>query len=360
MKILFISEQEAKISSGMSWSVPARVKAQSKIDDVLWINLQDEYLLHWSEIDVFHTIGEYSKLDLKCLPEEFSRPDVVVFEGFYYMSHVKFAKQLKGANIPYVIVPRCSLTNQALHNHAWLKKWIAHKLFFNNYIRGAWKIQYLTQQEADDSVANFKTPYIIIPNGFDTPKESKREFSNGCVHATFIGRLDIYQKGLDILLDALTDLHDDLRQVKFTLSIFGPQNLDCHKIEKEISKRKIDDIVFLYNAIGGEDKKKALLDTDIFVLTSRFEGHPMGLIEALAYGLPCLVTPGSNMATEIKEADAGWICEGNVESIKHTILMAIKDRHLYEKKGMNAKNLAKIYDWDKLALDFHNEISSLI
>lgn len=83
----------------------------------------------------------------------------------------------------------------------------------------------------------------------------------------------------------------------------------------------------------------------------------MGLIEALAYGLPCLVTPGTNMLEEVKYADAGWGCEGNVESIKEALLNAVADKESYEIKSQHAKELASRYNWDKLAKDFHDEVS---
>ena len=62
-------------------------------------------------------------------------------------------------------------------------------------------------------------------------------------------------------------------------------------------KKHLDDIVFYhYGAVFGKVKEKVLLDNDFFILTSRLEGHPMALIEALSYGLPCLVTQGSRLS----------------------------------------------------------------
>lgn len=45
----------------------------------------------------------------------------------------------------------------------------------------------------------------------------------------------------------------------------------------------------------------------------------MGLIEALSYGLPSVVTRGSNMLKEIKEADAGWVAEIDAISIAQAL-----------------------------------------
>ena len=338
----------------MNWSVPASVDAQSKIDDVLWINTTPKLMPHWKKVSAHHNISEYGEeLHLDVISEEFRKPDVVVFEGLYFKEYLKFAKELRKEKIPYIIVPRSSMTYQAMHNHAWLKKWIAHKLYFNKFIKKAWRIQYLTQQEADDSTKMFKTPYFIVPNGFRTPEVSKKTFCAKGIQAIFIGRLDMYHKGLDILLDAITEIHNELREAKFFLNIYGPHRYDYEKIKSEIERRAIGDIASVNDEISGKEKENVILDSDIFVMTSRFEGHPMGMIEALAYGLPCLVTPGTNMADVIREYDAGWICDADKQSIKDALLIAISEKEKYRERSANALELAKQYDWGKLAEDFH-------
>lgn len=199
-----------------------------------------------------------------------------------------------------------------------------------------------------------------MPNGFDTPSVVKTSFCSEGIKAIFIGRLDIYHKGIDLLLDAITEAHKELKDSAFSLNIHDPHRYDYENIKNEIETRDITDIASVNGEISGKEKEQAILDSDLCIMTSRFEGHPMGLIEALAYGLPCLVTPGTNMLEEVKKADAGWVCEGNVESIKDILIKVIVDKNKYDFKSLHAIELAKMYNWDNLAEDFHKELMKLI
>lgn len=345
----------------MNWSVPARIKAQEQIDEVLWINTTQAEMPHFKETKAFTCLKDLGEeLSLDVIPKPFDHSDLVVFEGLYFKEYLKLAKELRKQKIPYVIVPRGSMTHQAMHNHSRWKKFFAHLLYFNSFIRHAWKIQYLTKQEAADSIKQFHTPYFIVSNGVTLPIVKKEKFSENGIHAVFIGRLDIYHKGLDLLLEALTQGAEELRRAKFTLSIYGPKKYDHQLISEEIEKRGIGDFVTLNDEVSGKEKEQTLMSSDLFIMTSRFEGHPMGLIEALAYGLPCLVTPGTNMLEEVKKADAGWVCEGNVESIKDILIKVIVDKNKYDFKSLHAIELAKMYNWDNLAEDFHKELMKLI
>ena len=361
MIILFISHLTTNIAAGMSWSVPACADAQSLIDNVLWVNATNGSMDHWQRVGCYHPISEFGgKLKLECLPNPFNSPDFVVIEGFYYLEDWRLSVGLRKKRIPYIIVPRGSLTKQALHNHAWLKKWIAHRLFFDSYIKNAAAIQFLTRQEADDSIERYNTtPYFIVPNGFNTPEKVKESFSSNGIKASFIGRLDMYHKGIDLLLEAISLVHEYLADANFHLMIYGPRRYDYYKIEEEIVKRNISDVVAIHNEVGGNEKKDVLLNSDLFVMTSRFEGHPMGLIEALSYGVPCMVTPGTNMAEEVFNADAGWCCEGSVLSIKDCLIEIVHNKSLLSTKGRNASLLSKNYQWSVLAKKFHVELERL-
>ena len=362
MIILFISHLSTNIAAGPNWSVPACVDAQSKIDDVLWINMTNVVMPHWQNVLAFRNLSDFgaklSSLDI--LPAPFNHPNVVVFEGLYYLDDVEIAKHLNRNHIPYIIVPRGSLTKQALHNHAWFKKRVAHLLYFNRFINKAAAIQYLTKQEASDSLGHFCSSFFIIPNGINSPNIENKKFSTGRINACFIGRLDIYHKGLDLLLDAITLIHGDLFNAHFFLNIYGPRRYDYNIIASIIVERKLTDIVAIHDEVGGREKEEVLLNSDLFIMTSRFEGHPMGLIEALAYGIPCIVTPGTNMAEEIKINNAGWVCEGTPSAISLVLKEIVSEEDKFIIKSNNAQSLSKEYSWDRIAKDFHNNLERLL
>ena len=104
--------------------------------------------------------------------------------------------------------------------------------------------------------------------------------------------------------------------------------------------------------IYGDDKDQRLRKADLFILTSRYEGMPMGILEALSYGIPCIVTPGTNMADEISESNAGWVSSFNAQQIAETIKNAVEEYSNDPKTFIaNAYNLSKKYDWEKIASD---------
>lgn len=82
-------------------------------------------------------------------------------------------------------------------------------------------------------------------------------------------------------------------------------------------------------------------------MTSRFEWHPMALIEALSYGLPCIVTVGSSMKEEIRRYDAGWVCNSTLNELANAIEKMVPERNEIYKKSAGPKKLAKSYLWEK-------------
>ena len=360
MNILFVSHLSTNIAAGPNWSVPARISAQCNYDNVLWINTTNVIMEHWTNVACFHNIQEYGELHLYNLPSPFSNPDMVVFEGFNFIEQVKFARELRKEMVPYIITPRGAMTYEAQHNHAWFKKFVARVLFQNTFVKHALAIQYLTEGERKSSIRMFKTRNYVLPNGFNEPNEKKFSFSANRTNATFIGRLDMHHKGIDLLLRAIQSLLPDLMKVNFKLSIYGPKRYDYFKINQAIDVMKIGSVVELMDEISGGRKKEILLNTDVFIMTSRLEGLPMGLLEALAYGVPCFVSQGTNMREAVDKANAGWTCDTTVESIRAGLLKLVQERNLLPQKSKNAIELSNNYQWDKIAAKFHDEVEMLL
>lgn len=359
MKILFVSNLSSNKAAGLSWSVPAGVNAQSSIDDVLWINTSDAFIDHWAEVNAYHNSSEYGKFKLSNLPDQFTSPDIVVFEGFNFIKHAIFARSLERKNIPYIIVPRGALTYEAQNNHSKWKKKLANIFFLNRFVKKSLAIQFLTEGERDNSIGYNRHKNFILPNGFDDPGVYKSLFSKNAINALFIGRLDMHHKGLDLLLNVFERNKELLTTKNFHLSIYGPMRYDYYKIAEHIKDKQLQKVVSIIGEVTGKQKEDVLLNSDLFIMTSRLEGHPMGLIEALAYGLPCLVSRGTNMYNEVAEYSCGWVCETKEKSIEEALIKVLEENNTFIAKSLNARKLASCYHWDKIATDFHNILINL-
>ncbi|HBM75897.1 MAG TPA: hypothetical protein DD429_10140 [Clostridiaceae bacterium] len=349
MNILYISFLTGIKSEGPNYSVPNQIQAQSKYDNVLWFNVNNASKDCWN-VDVdFISLTDITRLDIGYLPKPFNRPDLAIFQGLYTFSFCKIARQFKRNKIPYIIIPRSSLTLLGQQSKP-LKKKVGNLIFFNEFIKNAAAVQYLTEGEYKSSGDKWNKTSLIIPNGIDKKSRSKIFKSKTYLKGVFIGRLDVYQKGIDLLIKACSMLKSEIKSAGCVLDLYGPKHeggkIDINEL---IVKNGLQDFICMHDAVFDYEKEEVLLSSDFFILTSRFEGHPIGVIEALSYGLPCLVTSGTNMADEIAAFDAGWIAEMSVRGIAKALKTMLCDRNSLAVKGQNALKLSQKYSWDAIA-----------
>ena len=109
------------------------------------------------------------------------------------------------------------------------------------------------------------------------------------------------------------------------------------------------------------DEEAALLDADVFIQTSRHEGMPVGILEAMGYGLPCLVTKGTSLGAEVSEARAGWVAETTAEGIAARLVEAVNDRSYWMQLGSNGRNaVQKRFSWEVVAAETVKKYSEII
>lgn len=276
--------------------------------------------------------------------------DLVIFHGIFYWGCISISRYLRRKRIPYFIELHGAFSIQNMQKSK-LKKTIARKLFFDKVIKGAKTIIYLNEQEYKNSVIkNINPSCTIIPNGCEIPEKLPDKMIGDRTEVLFLGRIDIIHKGLDILISAIKLLQDKGYSKRFHFSFYGFGRKDVGWFKEKI--HNLSQITDFYGPVFGEDKKNAYLASDIFILTSRFEGFPMGVLEALSFGIPCLVTPATNVADIILDHNAGWVTQLTPEDIVEVLLKADEDvRTNYSKLRENARNLALRYDWNMIARD---------
>lgn len=341
--IIHIAEIKVSSFSGVSVVVPQHVNAQKKYANVAFVNVNNVAVPD-IEVQYKYDGGElFSNMDAP-----FSDPDLVVFHEVYHTSFLKIAFQLKGKKIPYIIIPHGCLTTDALMQKK-MKKKIANVLIFKKFINSACGIQCLSERELLST--KFGKYKFLGTNGVSVPKKRKTEFSNEELKIVYIGRLDPYHKGLDLLLNAISKEKEYLKEKKCFFYLYGPYYERWNSfLDEFVEKHNISNLVSINREIANDEKEKVLMESDIFIQTSRYEGMPLGILEALSYGVPCFVTDGTTLGDLILQYDAGFVTETSTESIAKAFHYMIEKKDKLKIKSLNAIQLVEEkFSWDLIA-----------
>ena len=348
MKILHIGKFNQDKANGIRTVLPNHVAEQAKYEEILFQNVLP-YILEDIPYQVLFNKKGWP-FNIKDKAGNSFIPDLVIFHGFYHFEMIKLSKVLIRKKIPYIIVPHGSLTKKA-QSIKRLKKIVGNLVFFNRFQKKARAIQFLSQVEYDNS--KVKNDKFIGTNGCILPSKQKQLFNTDKLRFVYVGRLEYHIKGLDILLDAFKLLMDSPYKDKCELHIYGPDYQGQYAYVKQmIAERSLGEIVTLNSAVFGVDKEKTLMESDIFIQTSRSEGMPMGILEALSYGLPCLITVGTTLGEIINKDNAGWVADTNAQSVFECIVQAIEQKQSFYDKSKSARNLIREnFTWEKIAKD---------
>lgn len=337
MKILHVVGNKMEQSNGIGRLIPEMIEMQNrnskKIEASLLV-INDEYANNNFKSYLIKNIT-----DIKGFLKEY---DLIIFHGIYYFKYLEIAKKVKELGKKYLVKPHSSLMIEA-QKKSYIKKKIFNLIFFNKFLKKANGIIYTNNDELNNSLKLNEENYIE-PNGIEF-EEKELEFDkmiNPKVRFIYLSRIDFKHKGTDLLIEALKIIKKEKKISEINLEIFGKGNLrEEEYLKNAIKELNVSNIVFR-GSIFGEEKIEKLKEKDIFILTSRYEGFPMAILEALYFGNSCIVTPGANMTEIINKYELGWLVETTPSSIAQMILevnkIPIEER---EKKSKAAKKYVR-------------------
>jgi glycosyltransferase involved in cell wall biosynthesis len=184
-------------------------------------------------------------------------------------------------------------------------------------------------------------PEWIVPNGIDwnafqtlpAPGQFRRESPVVLTH----GRIS-HKKNIDRLIRSIPrDAH---------LLVAGPDDESLVPSLQALAA-EVGASVSFTGMLQRQDTAAALAAADVWALPSRSENFGTAVVEALAAGLPVLVTPGVNIAPALARENAAIVCEEEEFGEKLRLLLA--DSALRQDLGERARRFASRYDWSQVA-----------
>jgi len=154
----------------------------------------------------------------------------------------------------------------------------------------------------------------------------------------FVGRL-VDQKGVDILLEALARVRGHGRMLHLDLLGDG-RNVTA--LRDRVEELYLDREVTFHGAVDHGRVQQALSQAHLFVLPSRYEGLSNAALEALAVGLPCVLTRCGGVDAYV-DVDTGWVCEpDDVDGLVAALSQALEmDRHQWDRRSRRSRGLVE-------------------
>ncbi len=275
--------------------------------------------------------------------------DLVHIHALFSFTSIAAARVARRADVPYIVRPLGVLNSWGMRNRRRLLKLLSCWLIERRILRYATAMHYTSRQEqAEAEASGACARAFIIPLGVEisrfTQMPKAEDFFAKCPRARgrkvvlFLSRIDP-KKGLEILLPAFAEVQRMIPEA--CLVIAGNGTTDyvgrCRAIADQAG---LKDVVWP-GFLDGEDKLAAYAAASAFVLPSFSENFGIAAVEALAAGLPCVLSTGVAVSEDVAANGAGLVVPPTAAALKDALVRLLTDDVVCRKFRLNARRLAE-------------------
>ena len=310
------------------------------------------------EIIYLATVARYRALTLNPRVIEFARSalrkfDLVHFYGLYDLLGPAISFYCRRYGIPYVIEPMGM--NRPIDRNIPLKQ-LWHRSVGDTFLQNAARIIATSELEQQELIEDHYSPDKVVMrhNGVEFVS-NKAGFPRGSFRAKhgismheplllFLSRL-IPRKGADVLIQAFSQACSESGH----LVIAGPEGESGYRafLEKCAIDSGVAGRVIFFGPMFDDDKKAALIDSDIFALPSRYENFANVVAEAIAYDIPVIISPSCGIRSLV-QGRVGLVVPPNVNELASAIRRLLQDKLLYAQLKAGCKGVAAELSWENL------------
>ncbi|MBW7881349.1 MAG: glycosyltransferase [Caldilineaceae bacterium] len=268
--------------------------------------------------------------------------------------------------VPYLTTPHGLLCEWSLQQQA-RKKQAYWKLLDRANLNAAQAIHFTDVKEAEEAAAlRLAPPGFVLPLGLEMPQPLSDARARLRQYLKlppdepvilFMSRIHP-KKGLDYLIPALGKLAEE--RFTFVLAGSGPDDYVQH-IQQLITTAGLGSRIRYPGFVRDELKALLLQGADLFVLTSHSENFGIVILEAMAAGIPVLVTPGVPLAPTVAAGGFGYVCQLDQREIAASIWQCLQHRAEGQEMGERARRyVLDHFAWDRIATELADVYEAIL
>ena len=278
--------------------------------------------------------------------------DIIHITSFWNYPGIPAAKEATKAGIPYVVSTRGTFVPTAINSKK-LKKWVYLKLFDQYVLKNAKAYHYTTLLERK-KMRSFKIqkPNFLIPNGFDLNEfndipnrlESRRNLGlrEDNLAVSFLGRLN-WVKAIDVLIKGFARVAKNIPEAMLILA--GPDGGEEKNLRKLVIEMNLVDKVMFLGPVDKQGRLNLFSASDVFALVSFTENFGNAAAEAMAAGVPILVSENVGICDAVKEDGAGLVVPVDEDAVANALSEMLSNPTRLKEMGKAAYESArKRYD----------------
>jgi glycosyltransferase involved in cell wall biosynthesis len=226
-------------------------------------------------------------------------------------------------------------------------------LMVNRMIGGAAAIHCTSEGEkrAVDGLS-LTTRTVVIPLGIDQDWFDQSPIAASDRHrdpyVLVMSRLHP-KKNLEPLIESFAEV-SSASGTAWRLVIAGSGDAEyVARLEQMVQRLRATDRVTFAGWMDGEKKREIIRRASLFALVSLHENFGVSLLEALALGVPGLVSRHVDLAEAVERASAGWVVDTDSRSLTAGLADAMNHPEERDARGWSATTLARDYTWPGIA-----------
>jgi len=295
--------------------------------------------------------------------------DLVHIHSLYLFHDLIAGHYCRSYGVPYLVRPHGTLDPYLYRRHRW-RKYVMEAAFENRNIRRAAALHFTSEEEERLARPHIgDVPGVVVPLGVDlrefqdlpAPGRFRERFPE-IGHKEiilFLGRIN-FKKGLDLLVQAMARVLRKRRDLH--LVVAGPDDDGWGaRVKGWLQQEGIADCATFTGMLLGEEKLAALRDARIFVLPSYSENFGMAVIEAMACGLPVVISDQVNICREVEAAGAGLVTPCEAVQTATAMLELLDNPELAGRVGQNGIKLVREqFQWTTIAITLEKTYKKII